>query len=99
MPLAMPSAARRSRGTRISSLQYNGGKARVRARASEWRLNVRYGSRTSNSCACRLARYACLGLGSATLRLVLGIERSGYTHRALRLVPDLLVGEVREDAC
>ena len=40
-------------------------------------------------------RPACLG--AAALRLVLRIERAGDADRPLRLVPDLLIGEIAED--
>src|SRR4029079_9182544 len=84
-------AASRSRGMRISSLQYSGGYdisyAPVQVNGG-W-IIVKCGRSTGD---------ARLGLGAAGLRRVFRIERAGDAHRTLRLMPDLLIGKITEDA-
>src|SRR4051794_11972392 len=89
MPLVSARAARRICETRMSRLHYNGGTW------ARWRS----ATLTANEFPTEaLAGDALLGLRTPSLGLVLRVERPSDADRPLRLMPDLLIGEVAEDA-
>src|SRR5947209_16198177 len=89
---AAATAARASRGTRISVSITPEGNQSVGSSPSECRLN--YCRRAE---PVRLAGDALLRFGAAGFRLVRRLERAGHANGPLRLVPNLLIRQIAEN--